>query len=157
MLQKRRLASFGGVRESQAPNPNRERDYRGDIATVCAKLNTFIDMPRRTNDLVSTGLQLRPVAQREIPVCSRLQYLRITNGWTMSRSESAIGGSSPGRGLCPRFAGVRRPARSCSSSRPGAGASSGARSLANAVAVARADARVGMLARDMLRYGKRAA
>jgi hypothetical protein len=37
-------------------------------------LNTFIDMPRRTNDLVSTGLQLRPVAQREI------LNLRTTNG-----------------------------------------------------------------------------
>jgi hypothetical protein len=65
---KGRPASLGGVRESQAPKSKPEKDYRGDFAAVCAKLNTFIDMPRRTNDLVSTGLQLRPVAQREIPV-----------------------------------------------------------------------------------------
>jgi hypothetical protein len=71
MLQKRRLASFGGFEKARRQNPNREKGYRGDIAAVCAKLNTFIDVSRQTSDLVSTGLQLRPVAQREILVCSR--------------------------------------------------------------------------------------
>jgi hypothetical protein len=62
---------LGVFEKARRQNPNREKGYRGDIAAVCAKLNTFIDVPRRTNDLVSTGLQLRPVAQRETPVCSR--------------------------------------------------------------------------------------
>jgi hypothetical protein len=79
---KKTPGKFGGFEKARRQNPNREKGYRGDIAAVCAKLNTFIDMSRRTNDLVSTGLQLRPVCaalkkQRQPAGCHQALRYRI--------------------------------------------------------------------------------
>jgi hypothetical protein len=51
---------WGCLRKPGARNPNREKGYRSNIGAVCAKLNTFIDIPlaNQSRDM-STGHQMK--------------------------------------------------------------------------------------------------